>query len=46
MQMKKPILNPKYNALGNDTRYFVITGGRGSGKSFAITRFLHNDKCR
>ena len=38
--MKKPVLNKKYNALGNDTRYFVITGGRGSGKSFAITTFL------
>lgn len=38
--MKKPVLNNKYNALGNDTRYFVITGGRGSGKSFAITTFL------
>ena len=38
--MKKPVLNPKYNSLGNDTRYFVITGGRGSGKSFAITTFL------
>lgn len=38
--MKKPVLNKKYNALGNDTRYFVVTGGRGSGKSFAITTFL------
>ena len=38
--MNKPKLNSKYNALGNDTRYFVITGGRGSGKSFAITTFL------
>jgi len=38
--MIKPKLNPKYNALGNDSRYFVITGGRGSGKSFAITTFL------
>ena len=38
--MKKPVLNNKYNSLGNDTRYFVITGGRGSGKSFAITTFL------
>ena len=38
--MKKPVLNQKYNSLGNDTRYFVITGGRGSGKSFAITTFL------
>lgn len=33
-------LHPKYNALGNDGRYFVITGGRGSGKSFAVTTFL------
>jgi phage terminase large subunit len=38
--MKKPVLNNKYNSLGNDSRYFVITGGRGSGKSFAITTFL------
>ena len=38
--MKKPVLNQKYNSLGNNTRYFVITGGRGSGKSFAITTFL------
>ena len=38
--MKNPILNEKYNALGNDTRYFIITGGRGSGKSFAINTFL------
>lgn len=33
-------LHEKYNALGNDTRYFVVTGGRGSGKSFAVTVFL------
>src|SRR6056300_450171 len=38
--MKKPVLNNKYNSLGNDSRYFVMTGGRGSGKSFAITTFL------
>ena len=38
--MKNPILNEKYNALGNDTRYFIITVGRGSGKSFAINTFL------
>ena len=25
--------------LGNDSRYFVITGGRGSGKSFEVNRF-------
>ena len=28
-----------WNNLGNDSRYFVITGGRGSGKSFEIGRF-------
>lgn len=34
-------LNSKYNALFNsDSRYYIITGGRGSGKSFAITVFL------
>jgi phage terminase large subunit len=38
--MKTPKLNSKYNALGNDTRYFVVTGGRGSGKSFAVNAFL------
>jgi len=35
-----PQLNPKYQALGNDSRYFVVTGGRGSGKSFAVGAFL------
>ena len=38
--MKTPKLNPKYQSLGNDSRYFVITGGRGSGKSFSVTSFL------
>ena len=28
-----------WNKLGNQTRYFVITGGRGSGKSFEVGRF-------
>jgi len=28
-----------WNNLGNNTRYFVITGGRGSGKSFEVGRF-------
>jgi phage terminase large subunit len=28
-----------WNKLGNKTRYFVITGGRGSGKSFEVGRF-------
>jgi phage terminase large subunit len=37
----KLILNKKYNPLFNsDARYFIITGGRGSGKSFAVTVFL------
>jgi len=29
----------KWNALGNDTRFFILTGGRGSGKSFEVGRF-------
>jgi len=29
----------KWDNLANDTRYFVITGGRGSGKSFEVGRF-------
>ena len=29
----------KWNALGNYTRFFVLTGGRGSGKSFEVGRF-------
>jgi len=33
-------LNQKYNLLGADTRYFVITGGRGSGKSYSLNSFL------
>jgi len=34
-------LNSKYVPLfQNDSRYFVITGGRGSGKSFAMNSFL------
>ena len=34
-------INDKYVPLFNDdSRYFVITGGRGSGKSFGVTVFL------
>lgn len=34
-------LNHKYQPLfTNDTRYFCITGGRGSAKSFSVTTFL------
>lgn len=30
---------PIWNNLGNNTRYFIVTGGRGSGKSFEVSRF-------
>jgi phage terminase large subunit len=33
------ILNKKYQALGNKTRFFIITGGRGSSKSFGVGTF-------
>ena len=34
-------LHEKYKPLfSSDSRYFVITGGRGSGKSFAVNTFL------
>jgi phage terminase large subunit len=33
-------LNKKYEGLFSDSRYFVVTGGRGSGKSFSINSFL------
>lgn len=33
-------LNHKYNYLGSDSRYFIVTGGRGSSKSFSVTTFL------
>lgn len=33
-------LNKKYTGLFTDSRYFVITGGRGSGKSFSVNSFL------
>lgn len=28
-----------WDELGNDTRFFIVTGGRGSGKSFEVGRF-------
>lgn len=35
-------LNPKYKPLfTNDTRFFIITGGRGSAKSFAVGTFIN-----
>ena len=33
-------IQKKYNLLGSDSRYFVVTGGRGSGKSYSINSFL------
>lgn len=33
-------INHKYSLLGSDSRYFVITGGRGSGKSYSLNSFL------
>jgi len=34
-------LNPKYLPLfNNENRYYVVTGGRGSGKSWTVTMFL------
>lgn len=33
-------IKSKYKPLGSDSRYFIITGGRGSGKSYSINLFL------
>ena len=33
-------INPKYLVLDNPTRYFIITGGRGSGKSYSVNSLL------
>jgi phage terminase large subunit len=33
-------LNEKYKSLGSDSRYFVITGGRGSGKSYSVNSII------
>lgn len=38
---KKIMLHPKYKPLFlNDTRYFILTGGRGGAKSFGVGSFL------
>ena len=42
---KEVVLNQKYGPLfdaEDKNRYFICTGGRGSGKSFSITIFLVN----
>lgn len=33
------VLNNKWKSLWNDTRYFIISGGRGSSKSFGVGTF-------
>ena len=33
-------INSKYLVLENESRYYIVTGGRGSGKSFALTTLL------
>jgi phage terminase large subunit len=33
-------INNKYYKLDNESRYYIVTGGRGSGKSFALTTLL------
>jgi phage terminase large subunit len=41
--MSRIELSPKYQSLFKDpSRYFVVTGGRGSGKSFGVAVFLLN----
>lgn len=30
----------KYRALGSDSRYYIVSGGRGSGKSYSVNLFL------
>lgn len=38
---KNVYLHPKYQTLfNNSSRYYVVTGGRGSGKSFGVAVFL------
>jgi len=34
------LLNDKWKALFNNTRYFIISGGRGSSKSFGVGTFI------
>lgn len=41
MELPKVYTDEKYNPLfDNDNRYYVVTGGRGSGKSYTVTMFL------
>ena len=41
MELPEVLIDEKYNPLfDNDNRYYVVTGGRGSGKSYTVTMFL------
>ena len=40
MRAKIPKHKKTWGLLGNKTRFFIITGGRGSGKSFEVGRFI------
>lgn len=45
--IQKINLHPKYQRLFTDpSRYYVVTGGRGSGKSFGVSVFLLNLVCQ
>lgn len=39
--MAKLVINKKYSSIAtSDARYFLVTGGRGSGKSFSVNTML------
>lgn len=41
VMMEQIVLNKKYkNLLKYNSRYYILTGGRASGKSFAVSSFL------
>jgi len=33
-------IKSKYKTLGSDSRYYIVSGGRGSGKSYSVNLFL------
>ena len=33
-------IKEKYKALGSESRYYIVSGGRGSGKSYSVNLFL------
>jgi phage terminase large subunit len=34
------LIKDKYKALGSNSRYYIVSGGRGSGKSYSVNLFL------